>query len=92
MRMAILTTGLIFSASVGAASQIDCNEAVALALSAGALVQTINDMTDLCSSKAQTDETCRRYAQLLSSNDVPGSLAAYAAQTATLAAACPGKP
>lgn len=89
MRLAALTTAMMLAATSAAPSQIDCPDAINMANSAGALVYALNEMTELCTGRTDSDETCRNYARILKDHAVPERTLALSTSFLLLSVKCP---
>lgn len=77
------------SASQGAAQEVECKEAVALAANASAMVKTINGLTQICKERIGSDKTCQDYARLMKENHLPEYMLAFATGALSLSEQCP---
>lgn len=82
-------TAAVLSVTGAMAQQVDCEEVVALATSASAMVKTISAMSEICKDRIKTDPTCRDYADIIKANALGENMLAFSTQSLALAMKCP---
>ena len=89
MRHAIAALTILVTPGFVLAKPYDCENAVALAESAGAKVRTINGLAEACKGKVQSDASCKTFADLIKANSLGENMLAFSAQALLVAVSCP---